>query len=148
VELSDLESLITPRETALAGAMWDYFNRTRLVHIANNLQIDLSEIPGHNYLVTAQLVLKGMETVGKSDGYIDRSFLYDAIGVELSSGLYNFYKNLLYTLLRRIPVTILTGLWSRTPFSRLRRPEVLSPTLAVIDSSARRAGCMVLAKFG
>ncbi len=140
VESSDLESVITPRETALAGAMWDYFNRSRLLHIANNLQIDLSEIPGHNYLVTAQLVLKGIEKsiiVGKSDGHSDSSFLYNAIGVQLSSGLYSFYKNLLYIDEYRLPY--LPDCGPEQPFSRLRRPEVLSPALALIDSSARRA---------
>ena len=125
VESSDLESLITPRETALAGAMWDYFNQSRLLNIASNLQIDLSEIPGHNCLIGARLVLKGKQksvTEGDTDGNSDSSFLYDAIGVQLSSGLYSFYKNLLYTLLRRIPVTVFTGLWSRTAVQSLASP--------------------------
>jgi hypothetical protein len=117
VRLADVESVIAPRDNDMMGAMWDYFNRSRLLHIASNLQLNLSEIPGHNCLVAAQHVLKGKAITDQSGdqyGYSHSSHVYEEIGEPLAHGVYTFYRNLFYVLIRRVPVTVITGLWSRT----------------------------------
>lgn len=125
VQQKDAESLITPRfDSGLTSAMWDYFNRSRLLHVASNLEIDLAEIADYGCLGLAQVILNGKErsaAIARAEPYLDSPYLYDAIGHPISNGLYNFFRDLLHIIVRRRPPTVITTCWSRTALKSFGR---------------------------
>ena len=127
VHNKNFRSLIEPNPCSLTGAIWDYFNHKRLLDLANNLQLDLSEFfaSGFNEVPLFPIQADSPETSSLNQDQRNARYLYFEAFNPRTIKRYNFFQQILYEILSRIEFVDLTSNWTKSSINSIVKQKTL-----------------------